>query len=287
MSSHDFEYLKLAERILVQGSSRPDRTGTGTYSLFGEQMKFDLRWGFPLLTTKKVNFKAIVHELLWFLSGSTNVKDLQKNGVHIWDEWADEFGELGPVYGKQWRDWNGRMDDDNYHYDEGEDQIADLVEGLKKDPFGRRHIVTAWNPSELSQQKLPPCHCFFQCYVRENENIITADGAHSYILDLQLYQRSADLFLGVPFNIASYALLLQMLAQVCGMRPGVFVHTFGDVHIYKNHVAQMKEQIGRTSRTAPRVLLNPKVDSIDGFTYDDVILEGYDPHPPIKGVVSV
>ena len=260
------QYLDLAAKILNTGHSSGDRTGVGTTRLFGEQIRFDLSKGeFPLLTTKKVYFKAVVHELLWLLSGSTNIKYLTDNGIHIWDEWADPQGNLGPVYGEGWRNFNG----------EGIDQITNLVERIKSKPSDRRLIVSAWNPAKTEQMALPPCHCFFQCFVQDG------------VLSLQLYQRSADLFLGVPFNIASYSLLLLMLAQVTGNKPGEFIHTFGDVHIYNNHREQIATQLSRAPRTPPSVELNESVESIFAFNYNDVLLTGYDPHPTIKGEVAV
>ncbi|HEX4955692.1 MAG TPA: thymidylate synthase [Thermoanaerobaculia bacterium] len=261
-------YLDLLSRILDQGNDRPDRTGTGTRSLFGHQLRFDLEAGFPLLTTKKLHLRSIVHELLWFLAGDTNVRSLHEHGVTIWDEWADEHGELGPIYGRQWRSWRGA---DGVVVD----QIAQLVAGLKGNPSSRRHLVTAWNPAELGQMALPPCHVLFQFY---------AAGGR---LSCQLYQRSADYFLGVPFNIASYALLTMMVAQVCGYRPGDFVHTFGDVHLYHNHFEQARLQLGREPRSLPRMVLNPEVTDLFAFRFEDFQLEGYDPHPAIKAPVAV
>ena len=262
------QYQDLLRHILENGHRKDDRTGTGTISTFGYQMRFDLRKGFPLLTTKKVHLKSIIHELLWFLKGDTNVKYLQDNGVRIWNEWAGPDGDLGHIYGYQWRSWPG--------YDGGFiDQISEAVETIKKNPDSRRIIVSAWNVADLDKMNLPPCHAMFQFYV--------ADGK----LSLQLYQRSADSFLGVPFNIASYALLCMMMAQVCGLEPGEFIHTFGDVHIYLNHLEQVKEQLGREPRALPRMVINPDVKDIFGFKYEDFILEGYDPWPPIKGQVSV
>lgn len=262
-------YLDLLNRILTEGATKTDRTGTGTMSVFGNQMRFDLADGFPLLTTKKLHLKSIIHELLWFLAGDTNVRYLQENGVRIWNEWADpETGELGPVYGHQWRSWPD--------YKGGTiDQIAQVVDLIKHHPDSRRMLVSAWNPAEVDQMALPPCHCLFQFYV--------ADGR----LSLQLYQRSADTFLGVPFNIASYALLLQMMAQVTGLEAGEFIHTTGDTHLYLNHLEQARLQLTREPRQLPRMIINPDVKSIFDFRYDDFQLEGYDPHPHIKAEVSV
>ena len=261
-------YLDLLRQILDRGVEKADRTGTGTLSIFGHQMRFDLRQGFPLVTTKRLHLKSIVHELVWFLSGSTNVAYLRANGVTIWDEWADAAGELGPVYGHQWRAWPAR--------DGGEiDQIARLVEGLKRNPDSRRHIVSAWNPAELDRMALPPCHALFQFYVARGE------------LSCQLYQRSADVFLGVPFNIASYALLLARVAQGTGVRPAEFVHTLGDAHLYLNHLDQAHEQLAREPRPLPRLHLNPEVRSIFDFRFEDVTIAGYDPHPAIRAPISV
>jgi thymidylate synthase len=262
------QYLDLCKHVLQSGIVKEDRTGTGTISTFGYQMRFDLNEGFPLLTTKKLHLKSIIHELIWFLRGDTNVKYLQENGVRIWNEWADENGELGPVYGHQWRSWTGA---------DGQtvDQISKLINQIKNNPDSRRLIVSAWNPADVDEMALPPCHCFFQFYV--------ADGK----LSCQLYQRSADVFLGVPFNIASYALLTMMVAHVTDLEPGEFVHTFGDVHIYKNHLEQVDLQLTREVRALPKMRLNPDVKSIFDFTYEDFTLEGYDPHPHIKGAVSV
>ncbi len=261
-------YLDLLTQILDHGVEKADRTGTGTRSIFGHQMRFDLSAGFPLVTTKKLHLKSIVHELVWFLSGSTNVAYLRDHGVTIWDEWADPAGELGPVYGHQWRAWPAR--------DGGEiDQIARLVEGLVANPESRRHIVSAWNPAEIDRMALPPCHALFQFWVARGE------------LSCQLYQRSADVFLGVPFNIASYALLTAMVAQVTGLRPGAFVHTLGDAHLYLNHLEQAREQLAREPRALPRLHLNPAVRSIFDFRFEDVTIEGYDPHPAIKAPISV
>ena len=262
------QYLDLLQRIVNEGTRKEDRTGTGTLSVFGHQMRFNLEEGFPLLTTKKLHLKSIIHELLWFLKGDTNVKYLQENGVRIWNEWADENGELGPVYGHQWRSWP--------NYNGGHiDQIQDIVNALKNNPDSRRMIVSAWNVAEVDQMALPPCHCLFQFYVANDK------------LSLQLYQRSADTFLGVPFNIASYALLTMMMAQVSGLKPGDFIHTTGDTHLYLNHLEQAKEQLKRTPRTLPRMVINPNVTSIFDFKYDDFTLEGYDPLPHIKAEVSV
>lgn len=262
------QYLDLLNRVRVGGTQKTDRTGTGTLSIFGHQMRFDLSEGFPLVTTKKLHVKSIIHELIWFLAGDTNIRYLKDNGVGIWDEWADEKGDLGPVYGKQWRSWatpDGRTID----------QISDVLATLKRDPDSRRMIVSAWNPADIPQMALAPCHCLFQFYV--------ADGK----LSCQLYQRSADIFLGVPFNIASYALLTMMMAQVTGLEPGDFVHTFGDAHLYSNHIAQADEQLSRTPRTLPVMKLNPDVKSLFDFKYEDFTLEGYDPWPHIKAPVAV
>lgn len=261
-------YLDLVRKILKEGHRKSDRTGTGTLSLFGAQLRFDLTAGFPLLTTKKVHLKSVIHELLWLLSGSTNIKYLKDNGVSIWDEWADSQGELGPVYGKQWRRWavpgGGEVD-----------QIAELVKGLRENPDSRRHIVSAWNVADVPAMKLPPCHTLFQFYVADKK------------LSCQLYQRSADVFLGVPFNIASYSLLTMMLAQVTGLTAHEFVHTLGDVHLYLNHVEQAKLQLERQPRALPRMKLNPEVKDLFAFKYEDFTLEGYDPHPAIKAPVAV
>lgn len=262
-------YLELLRHIQEKGMRKEDRTGTGTISTFGYQLRHDLADGFPLLTTKKVHLKSVIHELLWFLKGDTNVRYLQENGVRIWNEWADADGELGHIYGYQWRSWPD--------YDGGAiDQIAEAVETIRKNPESRRIIVSAWNVADLKNMNLPPCHAFFQFYV-------SPDGR----LSLQLYQRSADSFLGVPFNIASYSLLLLMTAQVCGLKPGEFIHTFGDLHIYLNHLEQVKEQLGRAPRPLPTMHLNPEVKSLFDFKYEDFRLEGYDPWPAIKGEVSV
>ncbi len=263
------EYLNLLKLVMENGSERSDRTGVGTIGVFGAQARFDLRESFPLLTTKKLHTRSIIYELLWFLRGDTNIKFLNENRVSIWDEWADKDGNLGRVYGAQWRDWRAP---DGRHID----QIKNLVEGIRKDPFGRRHIVSAWNPGELDKMALPPCHALFQLYV-------SPDGG----LSCQLYQRSADLFLGVPFNIASYALLTMMVAQVCGLKPREFVHTFGDLHIYKNHLDQVREQLSREPRALPKMKLNPDRRELDEFVYEDFTLEGYDPHPTIKAPIAV
>lgn len=261
-------YIDLIKRVLQEGTLKEDRTGTGTISVFGHQMRFNLEDGFPLLTTKKVHLKSIIHELLWFLKGSTNVKYLQENGVRIWNEWAKEDGELGPIYGYQWRSWpdahGGNID-----------QIKQVVESIQTHPDSRRHIVNAWNVGQINEMQLPPCHILFQFYVANGK------------LSCQLYQRSADIFLGVPFNIASYALLTLMMAQVTGLKPGDFVHTLGDAHIYTNHLEQVKLQITRDIRSLPTMNLNPEIKSIDEFSFDDFELSNYDPHPMIKGKISV
>ncbi|MBO4996131.1 MAG: thymidylate synthase [Muribaculaceae bacterium] len=262
------QYLDLLQHILDHGADKTDRTGTGTRSIFGYQMRFDLSKGFPLLTTKKLHLKSIIHELLWFLKGDTNVHYLQENGVRIWNEWADENGDLGPIYGKQWRQWRD--------YDGGViDQMSEAIHTIKTNPDSRRIIVSAWNVADVPNMKLPPCHAFFQYYVAGNR------------LSLQLYQRSADCFLGVPFNIASYALLLMMTAQVTGLEAGDFVHTLGDAHIYLNHLDQVREQLSRTPRALPRMVINPDVTDIFDFKYSDFKLEGYDPLPHIKATVAV
>ena len=261
-------YLDLMQHILAHGNDKSDRTGTGTRSVFGYQMRFNLADGFPVLTTKKLHLKSIIHELLWFLQGDTNIRYLQENGVKIWDEWADENGNLGRVYGAQWRSWRGANG-------ETIDQIANLVEQIKRNPDSRRLIVSAWNPAEVDDMALPPCHALFQFYV--------ADGK----LSCQLYQRSADIFLGVPFNIASYALLTMMLAQVCGLQAGEFVHTLGDAHLYRNHLEQAQLQLSREPRPLPKMRINPNVKDIFAFTFDDFELVDYDPHPHIKADVSV
>jgi len=272
------QYLDLVRFIQDYGTEKTDRTGTGTKSIFGYQMRFDLSKGFPLVTTKKIHVKSVIHELLWFLKGDTNIDYLTQNGVRIWNEWADEKGDLGPVYGHQWRNWN----------DEGIDQIKTVIETLRTNPDSRRMLVSAWNPSVMPDTSvsfaenvanhkaaLPPCHAFFQFYVAQGK------------LSCQLYQRSADLFLGVPFNIASYALLNMMVAQVCDLQAGTFVHTFGDVHIYSNHQEQLKEQLSRTPKPLPEMILNPEIKDIFGFKYEDFTLKGYDPHPLIRGKVAI
>lgn len=262
------QYQELLQHILDTGAQKHDRTGTGTISCFGYQMRFDLAKGFPLVTSKKVHLRSIIHELLWFLKGDTNIAYLKENGVSIWDEWADEQGNLGPVYGHQWRSWPGKNG-------ETIDQISKLIEMIRSNPDSRRLIVSAWNVADVDQMALPPCHCFFQFYV--------ADGK----LSCQLYQRSADTFLGVPFNIASYALLTMMVAQVCNLQVGDFVHTFGDVHLYNNHLEQARLQLSREPRPLPVMKLNPEIKNLFDFTFEDFTLEGYDPHPAIKGAVAV
>ena len=272
------QYHDLLNHVLKNGVQKGDRTGTGTLSVFGYQMRFNLSKGFPMVTTKKLHLKSIVYELLWFLKGDTNIGYLQENGVRIWNEWADSNGDLGPVYGKQWRDWNG----------EEIDQIKEVIQSIKENPNSRRMIVSAWNPSVLPNPKtsfeenvangkaaLPPCHAFFQFYVAEGK------------LSCQLYQRSADIFLGVPFNIASYALLTMMMAQVCGLEAGDFIHAFGDAHIYNNHMEQIELQLSRTPRDLPKMTLNPEIKDIFDFDFEDFTLENYDPHPHIKGAVAI
>ena len=272
------QYLKLIREIKKNGVERKDRTGTGTKSIFGYQMRFNLNDGFPLVTTKKIHLKSVIHELLWFLNGDSNINYLNENGVRIWDEWANENGDLGPIYGKQWRSWNN----------EDIDQIKILIKNLKTNPNSRRHLITAWNPSVLPEENknfsenvengkvaLPPCHAFFQFYISNNK------------LSCQLYQRSADVFLGVPFNIASYSLLTYMIAQVCNYKVGDFIHTFGDAHIYDNHINQIDEQLKRTPKSLPKIIMNPKIDNIFKFKYEDFQLINYDPYPLIRGKVSV
>ncbi len=271
------QYHDLLKHVLEHGNKKEDRTGTGTTSVFGYQMRFNLAEGFPLLTTKKVHLKSIIHELLWFLQGSTNIAYLKENGVRIWDEWADEHGNLGPVYGYQWRNW---PKPDGTHID----QIAQVVESIKKNPDSRRLIVSAWNVADVDQMKLPPCHAFFQFYVAP---ALPDDKDQRSKLSCQLYQRSADIFLGVPFNIASYALLTMIVAQACDLRLGDFVHTLGDAHIYSNHMEQVQEQLTRTPRALPTMSLNPAVKDIFGFKFEDFTLENYDPYPAIKGQVAV
>ena len=286
------QYLDLLQHVLDHGTVREDRTGTGTVGVFGYQMRFPLADGFPVMTTKKLHLRSIIHELLWFLRGDTNIKYLKDNGVSIWDEWADAEGNLGPVYGSQWRSWpdghGGTID-----------QIANVVEEIKRNPYSRRLMVTAWNPAEIQAMALPPCHCLFQFYVDKldvDTMMSSGDNVSTYQrinpsargrLSCQLYQRSADIFLGVPFNIASYALLTMMMAQVCGLEPGDFVHTLGDAHIYRNHLDQVRLQLTREPRPLPTMRLNPEVKDIFSFRYEDFTLEGYDPHPHIKGEVSV
>ena len=262
------QYLDLMRLVLDTGARKTDRTGTGTLSVFGHQMRFDLAAGFPLVTTKKIHLKSVIHELLWFIAGDTNVRYLQQHGVRIWDEWADENGDLGPVYGAQWRSWptadGGAID-----------QLRQVLEQIRSNPDSRRLIVSAWNPADIGKMALPPCHCLFQFYVTDGR------------LSCQLYQRSGDIFLGVPFNIASYALLTMMMAQVTGLKPGEFVHTLGDAHLYLNHVEQARLQLQREPRPLPRMTLNPEVNSLFDFVYDDFVLENYDPHPRIKAEIAV
>lgn len=277
-------YLDLLQHILDNGRPRDDRTGTGTIGVFGHQMRFDLAEGFPLLTTKKLHLRSIIHELLWFLAGETRVEPLQEAGVRIWNEWATaeecgrfgrEAGDLGPIYGHQWRNFGATRQPDGTYGADGVDQIQRLLEGLQNNPYSRRHLVTGWNPKEANQVTLPPCHTLFQFYVQDGK------------LSCQLYQRSADVFLGVPFNIASYSLLTLMIAQVCKLAPGEFVHSFGDAHLYKNHLDQARLQLTRTPRPRPTMRLNPAVTDLFSFRYEDFELSGYDPHPHIKAEVSV
>lgn len=268
LNAHDAAYHGLLEEILRDGAEKSDRTGTGTKSVFGRQLRFDLQKGFPLLTTKKVHLKSIIHELLWFIKGDTNTAYLKEHGVSIWDEWADKDGNLGPVYGAQWRRWKT---DDGREID----QLAEVMKMLVKSPDSRRMIVSAWNVGQIPKMALPPCHAFFQFYVANGK------------LSCQLYQRSADLFLGVPFNIASYAILTHMAAQVVGLKPGEFVHTFGDVHVYSNHVEQSRLQLSRESRPIPRLILNPERKRLEDFVFEDFVVEGYDPHPGIKAPVAI
>ncbi len=262
------QYLDLMQHVLRYGHKKSDRTGTGTLSVFGHQMRFNLSEGFPLVTTKKCHLKSIIYELLWFLQGDTNIKYLKDNGVSIWDEWAGENGDLGPIYGRQWRSWPSVEKQEI-------DQIAEVIEQIRNTPDSRRMVVSSWNVSELNKMKLSPCHALFQFYVADSK------------LSCQLYQRSADIFLGVPFNIASYALLTLMVAQVCNLKPGDFVHTLGDAHLYLNHLTQAREQLSREPRKLPVMNLNPAIDSIFGFGYEDFMLEGYDPYPAIKAPVAV
>lgn len=261
-------YLNLLEHLLKNGVVRDDRTGTGTLGCFGYQMRFDLSEGFPVTTTKKLHLRSIIHELLWFIQGDTNIKYLKENGVRIWDDWADENGDLGPVYGYQWRSWPNPDGSST-------DQISKVIDSIKNNPYSRRHVVSAWNPSFIDEMALPPCHCLFQFHVSEGK------------LNCQLYQRSADTFLGVPFNIASYALLTMMMAQVCDLEPGEFVHTFGDVHLYSNHVEQAKEQISRTPGSLPKMIMNPDVKNLFDFTHEDFTLVNYEPQAHIKAPISV
>lgn len=272
------QYLDLVQRVLTEGVVTEDRTGVGTLSMFGHQSRYDLREGFPLLSSKRVPFKAVKGELLWFLRGDTNIEWLHEHGITIWDDWANENGDLGPIYGSMWRSWPHyymRSEDDHGFANDPIDQIANVIESIKSDPHGRRHIVSAWNPSEIDDMALPPCHLLFQFYVRNGQ------------LSCQLYQRSADLFLGVPFNIASYALLTHMIARECGLGVGEFVHTIGDAHIYKNHVEQCSEMLRREDRTLPILSLNPLIDRVDEFGMADISIVGYNPHPAIAGDVAV
>lgn len=279
-------YLNLMQHVLDHGHVKTDRTGTGTRSVFGWQMRFDLEAGFPVLTTKKLHLRSIIHELLWFLQGSTNIAYLKENGVSIWDDWADENGELGPVYGKQWRRWETVVpgEDGAPPTIRTIDQITQLVDGLKNNPDSRRHLVCAWNPGEVDRMALPPCHALFQFYVAPPA---PGDADQRPRLSCQLYQRSADIFLGVPFNIASYALLTMMIAQVCGYRPGEFIHTLGDAHLYSNHLEQAKLQLSRDTRKLPVMRINPAVQDLYAFRFEDFTLEGYEPHPHIPAPVAV
>ena len=263
------EYQRLLRKVLDHGSYREDRTGVGAYSIFGEQSRYDLSAGFPVLTTKKLHLRSIIHELLWFIKGDTNVRYLNDHKVTIWDEWADERGDLGPVYGAQWRRWQGTPESEAY------DQIKHLIDGIRTNPYSRRHIVSAWNVARIAEMALPPCHCLFQFFVANGK------------LSCQLYQRSADLFLGVPFNIASYALLTMMVAQVCDLQPGDFVHTFGDLHLYANHLDQARLQLTREPRPLPVMKINPEVKDMDSFRFEDFALEGYNPWPAIKAEIAV
>lgn len=271
------QYLDLLKHVLKNGTQKTDRTGTGTTSVFGYQMRFDLQKGFPLLTTKKLHTKSIIYELLWFIKGDTNIKYLTDNGVNIWNEWADRNGNLGPVYGKQWRSWatpDGKTID----------QLSQVIDSIKKNPDSRRHIISAWNVADVNEMAIPPCHTMFQFYVAPPD---VAKGEEKGTLSCQLYQRSADIFLGVPFNIASYALLTMMIAQVCNLKPGEFIHTFGDAHIYTNHMEQVNLQLTRSPRPLPTMQINPLVKSIFDFKFEDFYLNNYDPHPHIKGAVAV
>lgn len=278
MSNVDEIYADLCRHVLANGQDREDRTGTGTRGVFGYQMRFNLQKGFPLLSTKKVFFKGVKGELLWLLSGSTNVHDLNALGITIWDEWADERGELGPVYGKQWRNWTTRhssYEEDMFFREETVDQIAEVIQEIKTNPNSRRLIVSAWNVADIPDMHLPPCHTLFQFYVQDGK------------LSCQLYQRSADIFLGLPFNIASYALLTHLIAQACNLQVGEFIHTLGDAHIYKNHIPQIHIQLDRDSRPMPLLVLNNDIKNIDDFKMEDIKIENYNPHPPIKGAVSI
>lgn len=267
------EYHRLLRDVQRCGQVRPDRTGTGVIGVFGRQIRFDLAAGFPLLTTRAIHYKSIIHELIWFLKGDTNIQYLNDNGVTIWDEWADDSGDLGPIYGHQWRSWETR--DGNTI-----DQIEELIRGLKQDPFGRRHIVSAWNVAEIDEMALPPCHCLFQFYVSVNRD-------EKQVLSCQLYQRSADIFLGVPFNIASYAMLTHIIANICGMQVGEFVHTFGDLHLYSNHQGQAETLLSREPRRLPTLTIGTSLKNIDDLSYDDILIENYRPRNPIKAPIAV